>query len=90
MYYRGQAQLTNGRAVIYLPEYFETLTRPEGRTVVLTNMDGFDRLAVERQSGMAVRDGKFVIISDNARSSQPFCWEVKAVRADLAPLQVER
>ncbi|MDZ4686198.1 MAG: hypothetical protein SH850_14115 [Planctomycetaceae bacterium] len=89
VYYRGEAQLTNGRAVVSLPDYFESLTREEGRTVMLTNVDGFDRLAVQRQSGSQVVDGKFIVISDNASSSQAFTWEVKAARADLATLEVE-
>jgi hypothetical protein len=90
VYYRGEAHLDHGRAVVELPEYFEALTRPEGRTVLLTNLDGFDRLAVQRQSGAQVRDGTFVVISDNPASAQAFNWEVKAVRADVPPLDVER
>ncbi len=89
VYYRGEAALINGRAVIELPEYFEALTRPEARTVMLTNVDGFDRLAIERQSGQQVTNGRFVVVSDNTASSQAFNWEVKAVRADIAALQVE-
>ena len=83
-------RLQNGRVVIYLPDYFEALVRIEGRTVMLTNMDGFERLAVQRQSGMPVRDGKLIVVSENTRSSQAFCWEVKAQRADIAPLEVEQ
>jgi hypothetical protein len=83
VFYRGEAQLTNGRAMIELPEYFEKLTRSEGRTVLLTNLDGFDRIAVKRQSGRQVSDGRFLVISDNPGSSQAFTWEVKAIRADV-------
>lgn len=89
VFYRGDAQLTNGRVEIFLPEYFEALTRIEGRTVMFSNVDGFDPLAVKRQSGNQVANGKFIVISDNAASSQLFNWEVKAVRADIAVLQVE-
>ena len=89
VYYRGEAQLTRGRAVISLPAYFEALSRPEGRTVILTNVDGFDRLAIRRQSGKQVAEGKFIVVSDNAASSQAFTWEVKAARADIAPLADE-
>jgi hypothetical protein len=32
---------------------------------------------------------RFVVIADNSASSQAFTWEVKAVRADVAPLIVE-
>ena len=89
VYYRGETRLTNGRAVVCLPEYFEALTRREGRTVMLTNVDGFDRLAVERQAGAQVTNGQFIVVSENTSSSQAFNWEVKAARADIAPLQVE-
>lgn len=88
VYYRGEAQLTNGRAVVSLPEYFEALTRAEGRTVMLTNVDGFDRLAVRRQAGQQVANGRFIVIAENAASSQAFTWEVKAARADIALLEV--
>ncbi len=90
VYYRGEARLTNGQAVVELPEYFEALTRPEGRTVLLTNLDGFDRIAVKRQSGSQVRDGRFVVISDHSASTQAFSWEVKAVRVDIPALAATR
>jgi hypothetical protein len=90
VYYRGEAQLVNGRAVVQLPKYFEALTCREGRTVMMTNVAGFDRLAVERQAGRQVADGRFIVVSDNSASTQAFSWEVKAVRADIAPLQVEQ
>ena len=89
VYYRGEGQLVGGKAIVRLPEYFEALTRREGRTVMLTNVDGFDRLAIERQAGRQVADGRFVVIADNSASTQAFTWEVKAVRADVAPLIVE-
>lgn len=90
VYYRGEAKLVRGQAVVELPEYFEALARPAGRTVQLTNVDGFDRLAVRTQSGAQVRDGRFIVVSDNAASVQAFSWEVKAVRADVPQLEVER
>lgn len=90
VYYRGEALLVNGRSEISLPDYFEALVRKGERTVLLTSMDGSEQLAVERQSGVLVKDGKFVVVSENAGSSQAFSWEVKAVRADVAPLQVEQ
>jgi hypothetical protein len=90
VYYRGEAQLARGRAVVELPEYFERLTRADGRTVLLTNLDGFDRLAVQRQSGSQVRGGRFVVISDDPESTQVFSWEVKAVRADVPAIATER
>lgn len=89
VYYRGSAQLVQGRTEILLPSYFETLTRREGRTVLLTNVDGFDPIAVIRQHGATVHDGRFVVASSNPSSTQAFDWEVKAVRADAPPLVVE-
>ena len=76
--------------MIALPEYFEKLTRSEGRTVLLTNLDGFDRIAVQRQSRRQVSGGRFTVVSDNPASSQAFTWEVKAVRADVPAIDVER
>jgi hypothetical protein len=90
VYYRGEGQLANGRVVISLPKYFEALTMPQGRTVLLTNVDGFDRLAIQSQDGMQVKDGKFIVAAESRGSSQKFSWEVKAVRADIPPLEAER
>lgn len=89
VFYRGEAQLQNGRAEVALPAYFEALTRKENRSVLLTNIDGGDILWVETQDGAQVKDGKFVVRSLNGNSSQKFNWEVKAVRADIEPLKVE-
>ena len=36
VYYRGQACLREDAAEIYLPDFFESLTRPDGRSVLLT------------------------------------------------------
>jgi len=33
---KAEAKLKNGKAIIKLPDYFEALTRKEGRTVILT------------------------------------------------------
>lgn len=89
VFYRGSARLENGRAEIVLPSYFEALTRADGRTVLLTNVDGHDRLSVRTLDGARIADGRFVVVSDDPTSSQAFDWEVKAVRQDQAPLQVE-
>ena len=89
VFYRGSARLQGGKATIELPDYFESLTRPEGRTVLLTNVDGFDRLAVRTEGGARIAEGRFEVISDNPFSTQAFDWEVKAVRRDGPPLEVE-
>ena len=85
--YRGEAQLTEGAATIALPEYFEALTRPEGRTVQLTAVDGYSPLYVD--AGIA--GGQFVVrTTEDGHSAQRFFWQVTAVRADLPPLEAER
>lgn len=89
VYYRGSGRLEGGRARIELPEYFEALTCRGGRTIQLTNVDGFDRLAVRTQEGETIRDGAFLVMAENPASSQRFDWEVKAVRADGPALVVE-
>jgi hypothetical protein len=89
VYYRGSAQLTRGRAEVALPHYFESLTRRDGRTIQLTNVDGFDPLAIHTQDGEQIRNGRFVVVSNVAGSTQRFDWEVKAVRADGPPLDAE-
>jgi hypothetical protein len=89
VYYRGTAQLVNGEAEIELPHYFEALTRQEGRTIMLTNIDGFDRLMVKRIDGQKIKNGRFLVVADNAQSTQEFDWEVKAIRKDVPHLDVE-
>jgi hypothetical protein len=94
VFYRGSARLDHGRAEVALPPYFESLTHTGDRTIILTNIDGFDRLAVETQRDGKVANGRFVVISDYPSSAQAFDWEVKAVRKDVrrlveAPLKTE-
>jgi len=89
VYYRGEGRLTGGTAVIQLPIYFESLTRPEQRTVMLTNVDGFDRLAIQTQQELQVHNGTFIVISERRDSTQRFSWEVKALRADVERLKPE-
>jgi hypothetical protein len=87
VYYRGEAQLVNGEAVISLPSYFEALTRKENRTVQLTSIKGWAPLYVADE----IEDGRFAVrTGDGGNSNQRFYWEVKAVRADVAPLIVEK
>ncbi len=90
VYYRGEGQLVNGTAIVVLPAYFEKLTRKENRTVILTNIDGFDRISIKSQNSKQVVNGTFVVYSDNTASSQEFFWEVKAVRADVPVLVAEK
>ncbi len=86
VFYRGESKLTNGKTVILLPEYFEALTRYEGRTVQLTAKNGWSPLYVSGE----VEIGRFVVKADSGNPSQQFYWEVKAIRADVEPLVVEK
>lgn len=76
----------NGKVVVALPEYFEALTRGEGRTVQLTAKNGWSPLSVDGE----VINNKFAVRADSGNPSQQFFWEVKAVRADVTPLVVEK
>ncbi|GHO90558.1 hypothetical protein KSF_006060 [Reticulibacter mediterranei] len=83
VYYRGEARLEHGRAAIHLPEYFEALTRQEGRTVILTPK-GREPFLLSYEE---IVDG--VLRVYGTCSYGTFSWEVKAVRADVERLQVE-
>lgn len=89
VYYRGSAKLDEGEAEVRLPDYFESLTLKEGRTVTLTNIDGFDRIMVKRIKGETISDGRFIVASDNPSSIQEFDWEVKAIRRNVSEFKVE-
>ncbi len=87
VYYRGEAQLAQGVAEVTLPAYFESLTRKANRTVLLTPVGGWSPLYVEAE----VQGGKFTVrTAAGGNPSQRFYWEVKAVRADVAPVAVEK
>ncbi|MBI5571100.1 MAG: hypothetical protein HY914_14240 [Desulfomonile tiedjei] len=87
VYYRGEAQLHNGKVVIALPSYFEALARKEQRTVQLTPIDGWSPLYVEEK----VQEGRFTVrTAKGGDPDQRFYWEVKAVRADVPSLVVEK
>lgn len=83
VFYRGQAQLINGEAAVILPDYFETLTRKENRTVLLTPK-GTQPFLV---SCTDVVDGKFTVYG--TKLDGEFFWEVKAVRGDVESLEEE-
>ena len=86
VFYRGEAKLKNGKAIIKLPDYFEALTRKEGRTVILTCKNGWSPLYVDGE----IENGKFIVrTTKNGDPNQEFYWEVKAIRADVPPLEVE-
>ena len=90
VFYRGEAQLSNGEATVLLPDYFEALTRNENRTVLLTPKFKEDA-QISMLAASGVKDGKFTVrMIDRKNPSQRFYWEVKAVRADVEILKVER
>ena len=80
--FRGEARLSNGEASVSLPPNFERLTRTDSRTIVLTNIDGFDPVAIKSQNGAVIANNTFIVFSSNPKSSQRFSWEVKGVRAE--------
>jgi hypothetical protein len=89
VYYRGEARLEGGVARVELPAYFEKLVRPDGRTVQITT-----KVHGEEAGGgiasSAVQDGAFTVRGGaGTRADQGFFWEVKAVRADTPPIEVE-
>ena len=95
VYYRGEVVTANGEAQVTLPLYFEALTYPEDRSVLLTQIFEDDSEAIIGSNTFSmlmasrVKDGKF-----NIRSSEPIAkvwWEVKAVRKiNVDRLEVER
>lgn len=90
VFYRGEAELSGGETRITLPAYFEALTRKENRTVLLTPK--FEEgIKVSTLAASEVKDGKFTVkMIDSNNPSQKFYWEVKAIRADVGILEVER
>ncbi|MGW0658320.1 hypothetical protein [Streptodolium elevatio] len=86
VFYRGEATLAKGRAVVELPRYFEALVQRRGRTVQLTPKFVDDE-EVFPLAASAVEDGRFTVRAlSGPDASHGFYWEVKAVRADVEPL----
>jgi hypothetical protein len=86
VFYRGEARTKAGLAEITLPEYFEALTQAKDRAVLVTALFENDEEEFGQLAASRVADGKFRVRSSN--DSQRFYWEVKAVRKDVAPLEV--
>jgi hypothetical protein len=84
--YRGESRLERGSATIQLPGDFEASTLKEHRTVQITYIDGYDRLAVKTQEGRQIKDGKIIVASEISSSTQRFNWEVKAIPAPVPPV----
>ena len=86
VFYRGEGVTTGGWAEITLPDYFEALTMPEGRTVLLTALFEQDDEPISALAASRVKDGRFKVWS--GLPIQKFYWEVKAIRADKPALEV--
>lgn len=77
----------SSKITVILPSYFEALTRKELRTVQLTPIQGWSPLYVADE----IQDGRFTVRTAAGENlNQRFYWEVKAVRADVPQLVVER
>jgi hypothetical protein len=87
IFYRGEGITEGGWAEITLPDYFEALTMPTDRSVLLTALFEDEAEQVGMVAASRVKDGKFKVWS--ALPEQKFYWEVKAVRRDIEPLEVE-
>lgn len=91
VFYRGEAETKDGVAAITLPDYFEALTMMENRSVQLTEIyEGEDEPHFSQLAASRVKDGKFSVRSNSSTvaNAVKFYWEVKAVRADISPLEV--
>lgn len=89
VYYRGEGRLVDGTATVDLPEYFEALTRLEGRTVQLTPVFDDDE-PVSPLAASRVTAGEFRVRTvDGSKVPHAFYWQVSAIRADLDPLVAE-
>ncbi|NQT95100.1 MAG: hypothetical protein HQ572_01485 [Candidatus Omnitrophica bacterium] len=83
VYYRGEERLSAGEALVTLPDYFEPLTRKEGRTIQLTAKGQKPFLL----SYTGIEDGQFKVYGTDPDGE--FSWEVKAVRNDIPVINVE-
>jgi hypothetical protein len=89
VYYRGEDELTDGRATVDLPGYFEALVRPEGRTVHVTPILEDDE-PVSALAASRVKEGRFTVrTTDGSEASHSFSWVVYGVRSDVEKLEVE-
>jgi hypothetical protein len=87
VFYRGEGQTdASGIVTITLPDYFEALTLPDRRTVLLTELFEDEEIELSKLAASRVADGKFRVRSEFA--STKFYWEVKAIRSDIEEIEV--
>lgn len=90
VFYRGEGRLAKGVAEVTLPDYFEALTRQEGRSVLLTPTFTGNEALSPLAAGPVV-GGKFKVRGVTADNpTQTFHWEVKAVRSDVPVFDPQR
>lgn len=92
VYYRGQSQLVDGWVEIKLPSYFEALCKEEDRSVQITCMadDPEDEWCPVLHATYPKKGKFYVGLGSGMRiPDQKFWWEVKAVRKDVLPLNIE-
>ena len=88
--YKGRAKLVNGIAIIYLPDYFESLNHQEGREINLTPINGWSPLYLEGN----IENNQFIIkTTEQGNPNQEFSWIIYAIRNDAYikdhPIKVE-
>ncbi len=86
-YFRGNARIVDGRAVIELPEHFAKVTETEGLTVQLTPLGAWSRLYVAETSPR-----RLVVMSADAAVGEgaEFSFLVQGVRKGYENFEVER
>ena len=90
VYYRGEGKLEDNTCIVKLPEYFEGLTKKEGRTVQLTvKIDNITDEISNVAAGKVIAGTFFVRGYGGTNKTQSFYWEVKAVRNDVKQFEVE-
>jgi hypothetical protein len=82
VFYRGEGQLVDGECIITLPEYFESITLKENRTVILTPICDEDNKYPANVAASRIKDGKFWVTLTGGYNvtNQKFYWRVDAVR----------
>jgi hypothetical protein len=90
--YTGIAQITDRRAVVELPTYFEALVREDSRQVLVTQVlddePSPDGDVLYRVAASTPKDGRFRIACDGPDGTR-IAWKVTAPRRDAGGFDVE-
>lgn len=81
--YWGEAEIIDGEAIVELPDYFESLTTEENRSVLITPIDELCMVAASK-----IEYGQFTIKCSGPDGTK-VSWLVKAERKDAAGFPVE-